>query len=54
MIRCNNCYETWDDDEMLPQIRVFEDEDVEGEVIKGCDTCKTDGYLMDLEVSHAV
>ena len=49
-VRCNKCYTIWDDDEDIPQILVVEDGNEE--IIKGCDNCQTDGYLMDMEVSQ--
>jgi len=48
-ICCNNCKKEWDNEADLPQIRVFEDGDDEGEVIKGCGNCKTDGYLREFK-----
>ena len=40
---CNMCSEVFESDDDLMFI-----EDEEGH-FKGCDTCKTDGYLMDME-----
>lgn len=43
-VRCNNCMSVFDSDddlELLPDGK---------EWFKGCPKCKTDGYLMDLEV----
>jgi multimeric flavodoxin WrbA len=40
---CNMCSKTFKDDEELKQM-----EDQDG-FFMGCPTCKTDGYLMDIE-----
>ena len=40
---CNMCMKTFKDDEELKQM-----EDQDG-FFMGCPTCKTDGYLMDIE-----
>ena len=42
-VRCNMCMEVFESDDDL----IFM-EDKDGHY-KGCETCKTDGYLMDIE-----
>ena len=39
---CNMCMKTFKDDD---ELKLMEDQDG---YFKGCPTCKTDGYLMDL------
>lgn len=47
-IRCTNCEtEFWDDDALV----LMEDPKVD-ELIHGCPFCKTDAYLMDLDISE--
>ncbi|MCM1324093.1 MAG: hypothetical protein NC218_08020 [Acetobacter sp.] len=43
MIRCNNCYKTFKDDDELLLLW-----DVRNGYFKGCPNCKTDSYLMDI------
>lgn len=44
-IRCTNCGSEFEDDYDLEQNLVDQDT---GEIHDGCQTCKTDAYLMDL------
>ena len=45
-IRCNNCMRVFDEEEDLEMI-----DEGEGYFFLGCPECKTDEYLMDLEVN---
>lgn len=44
-IRCNNCMRIFNSEEELELLKDNE----ANEFYKGCPTCKTDSYLMDLE-----
>ena len=57
MIRCNNCYTIFDNENDLTLCRVDEfdepanpnDENFSDcEIVKGCHNCMTDSYLMDI------
>ena len=48
MIRCNNCYKIFNNDEDLEMLCDFKDTE-RPEFYKGCPDCKTDGYLMDIK-----
>lgn len=45
VIRCNNCYKIFKDEEDLKH--VYEENDKE--FVFGCDVCKTDAYLFDIK-----
>lgn len=47
MIRCNNCYTEFKDEEDLKTFTDLSKKEVE--YFKGCPECKTDEYLMDME-----
>lgn len=45
-IRCNNCYRIFDNDE---ELETMQDEDG---YFRGCPDCRTDAYLMNIEVER--
>ncbi len=50
-VRCNNCYKIFDSDDDLT---IMKEEPEDYEYFKGCDVCKTDGYLMDITMKARV
>lgn len=45
-IRCNNCYRIFDNDE---ELETMQDENG---YFRGCPDCRTDAYLMNIEVER--
>ena len=50
MIRCNNCYKEFIDEEDLQILTDTSKKEVE--YYKGCPICKTDSFLMDIELKE--
>jgi hypothetical protein len=47
MIICNNCMKEFDGEDSLKLVELNDKE-----ICKGCQNCKTDAYLMDVEDSN--
>ena len=54
MVRCNNCghyfYDDIIDERHNNSLQILYDID-DNEIVKGCPICKTDGYLIDIDLS---